>query len=266
MSNLSGCGNTPVQVKARVISSFQVAQGIYLMELEAPEVAAIARPGQFAMLKCGDGAFLRRPLSIHRVNHDRTGLSFLFAVVGRGTDWLSRTKTGDVIDVLGPLGNGFDLSPSSQEILMLAGGLGLAPLVFLADEALSRGIRVNLAYGTATDQRYNKEMLPGGINLIEYTDDGSCGRHGLVLDCLPDFMISAAQIFACGPLPMFKALSRQQSLSGKNVQVSLETRMACGVGVCYGCTIKTSSGLKQVCHDGPVFNLSEVVWEEMVGV
>ncbi len=87
-----------------------------------------------------------------------------------------------------------------------------------------------------------------------------------MLDCLPDFMASADQLFACGPLPMFKALFRQQSLAGKNVQVSLETRMACGVGVCYGCTIKTSSGLKQVCHDGPVFRLDEVVWEEMAGV
>jgi dihydroorotate dehydrogenase electron transfer subunit len=267
MSNLPGDENIPVQVKARVISSLQAAQGIQLVELEAPEVAAIAHPGQFAMLKCGDGAFLRRPLSIHRVNNGRTRLSFLFAVVGKGTDWLSRAKPGDFIDVLGPMGNGFDLLPSSREILMLAGGLGLAPLVFLADEALSKGIRVNLAYGTATvGLRYCPHLLPKGIKLIDYTDDGSCGRHGLVLDCLPDFMASADQIFACGPLPMFKALSRQQSLAGKNVQVSLETRMACGVGVCYGCTIKTSSGLKQVCHDGPVFRLDEVVWEEMAGV
>jgi dihydroorotate dehydrogenase electron transfer subunit len=266
MLNKLETDNAPQQVRTQIISSMPVTTGVHLIELEAPSIAAIARPCQFAMLKCGNGAFLRRPLSIHRVNRDRTRLSFLFAVVGKGTEWLSQTRKGDIVDVLGPLGNGFDLLPSSREILMLAGGLGLAPLVFLADEALSKGVRVNLAYGTATDQRYGKEMLPEGINLLEYTDDGSCGRHGLVTECLPDFMQSADQIFACGPLPMFKALSRQQNLAGKNVQVSLETRMACGVGVCYGCTIKALSGLKQVCHDGPVFNLDEVVWEEMAGI
>lgn len=266
MSNMSKTGNTPQQTQVQVISSTAVTAGVHLLEIEASSVAAIARPGQFAMLKCGNGAFLRRPLSIHRVNRDKTRLSFLFAVVGKGTDWLSQNKAGDIIDVLGPLGNGFSLSLSSSEILLLAGGLGLAPLVFLAEEALSRSIRVNLAYGTATDQRYGKEMLPEGINLVEYTDDGSCGRHGFVIECLPDFMQAVDQIFACGPLPMLKALSRQQNLTGKNVQVSLETRMACGVGVCYGCTIKTLSGLKQVCHDGPVFAMDDVVWEDMAGI
>jgi dihydroorotate dehydrogenase electron transfer subunit len=161
MSNLSGGENAPVQVKARVISSLQVARGIQLVELEAPEVAAIARPGQFAMLKCGDGAFLRRPLSIHRINHDRTGLSFLFAVVGKRNGLAVTGKTVGFYRCLGPMGNGFDLLPSSREILMLAGGLGLAPMLFLADEALSKGIRVNLAYGTATvGLRYCPHLLP----------------------------------------------------------------------------------------------------------
>ena len=240
--------------------------GVNLLWLEAPQIAEAARPGQFAMLKCEGGAFLRRPLSIHRINEDKTQVAFLFAVIGKGTDWLSRAKPGDVIDVLGPLGNGFNLLPSSYEILLVAGGLGLAPLVFLAEQAVEKGMRVNLAYGTATDQRYSKELLPEGIRLMEFTDDGSCGRRGLVTECLPDFLDTVDQIFVCGPLPMYRILSKQQNLRDKNVQVSLETRMACGLGVCYSCTIKTSSGLRQVCHDGPVFRLDDVVWEEMVGI
>jgi len=243
-----------------------VTAGVHLLWLEAPAVAATARPGQFAMLKCGGGAFLRRPLSIHRISRDKTQIAFLFAVIGKGTDWLSRAIPGDILDILGPLGNGFNLLSSSREILLVAGGVGLAPLVFLAEHAIQKGVRVKLAYGTATDQRYSKKMLPKGIRLVEFTDDGSCGRHGLVTECVPDFLETVDQIFVCGPLTMYRTLSKQQDLGGKNVQVSLETRMACGLGVCYGCTVRTGSGLKQVCHDGPVFNLDDVVWEEMAGI
>jgi dihydroorotate dehydrogenase electron transfer subunit len=266
MSKSPEIKSAPKQVQARVTSSAPVTAGMHLLWLEAPAVAAAAHPGQFAMLKCGGGAFLRRPLSIHRISQDKTQIAFLFAVIGKGTDWLSRAIPGDILDILGPLGNGFNLMSSSREILLVAGGLGLAPLVFLAEQAGEKGICVNLAYGTATDQRYGKELLPKGIRLVEFTDNGSCGRHGLVTECVPDFLETVDQIFVCGPLTMYRALSKQQNLGGKNVQVSLETRMACGLGVCYGCTVRTGSGLKQVCHDGPVFNLDDVVWEEMAGI
>ena len=266
MSKDSEIKSAPRQVQGLVTSSAPVTAGVHLLWLEAPHIAATSGPGQFAMLKCEGGAFLRRPLSIHRVGEDKKQVAFLFAVLGKGTDWLSHAIPGDTVDILGPLGNGFNLMPSSREILLVAGGVGLAPLVFLAEEALTKGVRVNLAYGTATDQRYSKELLPKGIRLVEFTDDGSCGRRGLVTECVPDFLDSVDQIFACGPLPMYRALAKQQNLKGKHVQVTLETRMACGLGVCYGCTIKTRSGLKQVCHDGPVFNVDEVVWEEMVGI
>lgn len=256
----------PEQEQGRVTASQLVTPGVHLLWLEAPQVAAIARPGQFAMLKCGDAIFLRRPLGIHRVSEDKKQVAFLFAVMGQGTDWLSHTRPGDKIDVLGPLGNGFHIMSSTREILLLAGGLGLAPLVFLAEEAMARGVRVNLAYGTAGNQRYSKTMLPEGVHLVEFSDDGTCGKRGFVTECVPDFLDTVQQIFVCGPLPMFRTLSRQADLKGKNVQVSLETRMACGLGVCYGCTIKTNSGLRQVCHHGPVFNLEDVVWEEMAAV
>jgi dihydroorotate dehydrogenase electron transfer subunit len=263
---LNSTENAPEQVQAVVTNSSPIPGGAHLLWLEAPQIAGRTSPGKFAMLKCGGGAFLRRPLSIHRINEDKTQVAFLFAVLGKGTDWLACAVPGDTVDILGPLGNGFNLMSSSREILLVAGGMGLAPLVFLAETALEKDVRVNLAYGTATDQRYSKEFLPKGIKLAEFTDDGTCGRRGLVTECLPDFIDSVDQIFACGPLPLYRTLARQPDIAGKPVQVSLETRMACGLGVCYGCTIKTRSGLKQVCHDGPVFSLDEVVWEEMVEV
>jgi dihydroorotate dehydrogenase electron transfer subunit len=257
---------SPAQIKSEVVSSIRVAQSIHLLELEAPQIGVSARPGQFAMLKCGGGAFLRRPLSIHRVSLDKSTVSFLFAVVGKGTDWLSSSKPGDTIDVLGPLGNGFRIDKLSKKILLVAGGLGVAPLVFLAEDALAKGVHVNLAYGSASEERFDKGLLPKDINLLEFTDDGSCGTKGLVTQCIPDFMETVDQIFACGPLPMYKGMTKQPNLAGKQVQVSLETRMACGLGVCYGCTIKTRSGQKQVCHDGAVFDMDEVLWNQIAGI
>lgn len=262
----SGDGNSAAQAKAKVLSCNPMAAGVYLLWVSAPAIAAIAQPGQFAMLKCEGGAFLRRPLSIHRMSETGSEIGFLFAAVGKGTDWLSASKPGDILDILGPLGKGFDLQASSRDILLLAGGVGLAPLVFLAEHALGKDIRVNLAYGTATNQRYDKLLLPKGIRLVEFTDDGTCGRKGLVTECVPDFIDSADQIFVCGPLPMYFALAKQLNLKKKNVQVSLETRMSCGLGACYACSIKTVYGQKQVCHDGPVFPLNEIVWSEMAGI
>ncbi|MCL2615810.1 MAG: dihydroorotate dehydrogenase electron transfer subunit [Dehalococcoidia bacterium] len=258
--------NSPQHIRAEVVSSCQIADGLHLLQVHAPTIAAAASPGQFAMLQCAGGAFLRRPLSIHRVSKDKTNISFLFAALGKGTLWLAQTKAGDKVDVLGPMGNGFELLPSSREILLLAGGLGIAPLVFLAEKALEHGMHVSLAYGTATNQRCGTQLLPQGLHLIEFTDDGSYGKHGLVTECIPDFLDCADQIFACGPLPMYRSLSQQASLKEHNVQVSLETRMACGLGVCYGCTINTTSWHKQVCHHGPVFNMSDIVWSEMAAI
>jgi len=257
---------TPKQVLARIVFNEQVMPGVYLLWIEAPGIARDAQPGQFVMLKCRGGAFLRRPLSIHKVDEDGKRVAFLFAVVGKGTDWLARQKAGEEIDLLGPLGNGFDVLAATREILLVAGGLGLAPLVFLAEWAKKRGLSVNLAYGTEDAHRYARELLPKGINLVDFTEDGSCGRRGLVTECIPDFIDGVDQLFVCGPIPMYRTLAKQAQFKNKLVQVSLEVRIACGLGVCYGCTIKAKTGLKQVCHDGPVFNLEEVIWEEMVEV
>ncbi|GAH57413.1 unnamed protein product, partial [marine sediment metagenome] len=170
---------------------------------------------------------------------------------------------GDNIDLLGPLGNGFLIRPTSHKLLLLAGGIGIAPLRFLVDKAVKQGLSVTLLCGTPTAHRYPANLLPTGIELVTATEDGSVGRKGLITDLLPDFVDWADQTFACGPLPMYKAMVQMPELKDKPVQVSLEVRMGCGRGVCYGCTLKTRGGLKQVCADGPVFDLDDILWDEL---
>jgi dihydroorotate dehydrogenase electron transfer subunit len=246
---------------APVITNSEVMSGPRLIWLEAPEIAAIAQPGQFVMVRCGEDTILRRPLSIHRV--DGKNIALLFSVVGKGTYWLSQQKAGDTIDIFGPLGSGYSIQSSSQKLLLLAGGVGIAPLYFLAQEA--RGIErsVTILHGASTISHLYPEDMPRGIKIDIVTEDGGKGQKGLVTDLIPKYIAEADQFFACGPLPMYKTMAQMPELKGKPVQISLEIMMGCGVGVCYGCTIKTRSGLKQVCKDGPVFELEDIIWEEI---
>ena len=203
-------------------------------------------------------------MSIHRVAplSAPTDLALLFTVVGRGTDWLARRKDGDVIDLLGPLGHGFEIRPESQNLLLIAGGIGIAPLFALADEGIHRGLRLTLLLGAPTAaQLYPVELLRRKIHFVVATEDGSAGRKGTVIELLADLADGADQIFACGPIPMYQALAAliRGQKGEKSVQVSMEARMGCGFGACYGCAIETRSGLRLVCKDGPVFELEDVI-------
>lgn len=251
------------QAEATVISNNEIMPGVYLMWLEPPPIASPAQPGQFVMVRCGEELEfqLRRPLSIHQLDEKR--LALLFNVVGKGTQWLSQCQAGDILDLLGPLGNGFTIHPGSQNLLLVAGGIGIAPLVFLAQQALSQGCSITLLLGASTaTQIYPQHLLPK-VSLITATEDGTAGKKGMITDLLPDFVSGADQIFACGPLPMYKNMAQMPELRNKPVQISLEVRMGCGVGVCYGCTVKTRGRLRQVCKDGPIFNLEDILWEEL---
>ena len=239
--------------------------GAYLIWLESP-LASVAQPGQFVMVRCGEETLLRRPLSTHQLA-DGSKLAVLFNVVGKGTHWLAQCQVGDNIDLLGPLGNGYSIHPESHNLLLLAGGIGIAPLYSLAQEALRSEYSVTLLYGGSTATHlYPKHLLPSGIELTVVTEDGTAGKKGMITDLLPDFADWADQVFACGPTEMYRDMARRKQelkLEGKPVQISLEVRMGCGRGVCYGCTLKTKQGLKQVCQDGPVFNLDDVLWDEL---
>ena len=254
-----------------VISNDEITPGTYLMWLDSPEIARRAQPGQFVMIACGEETILRRPISVHSVDHDKLG--FLYAVVGKGTEWLTHLKKGDSADVLGLMGNGFSVveGPSGTlSFLMVAGGIGIAPLRYLIEKLKSTCRQIILLQGAATATKlYPKELLPPEVSITVATEDGSAGHKGMITDLIPAFATTADAVFACGPLPMLKHIAENQKtlkLADKPVSISMEMRMACGLGVCYGCTIRTKNGLKQVCKDGPVFSLNEVIWDEMTRV
>jgi len=227
-------------------------------EIEKPE------PGQFVMVRCGDKCVLPRPFSIHQVTN-REDLTLYFAALenGKGTDWLSQRKVGDKVELIGPMGKGFSIYPTSHNLLLIAGGMGVASLYFLAEENRRKGYSVTTLYGGAIPNPYIEGLFTPDVKLIIATENGRSGYKGLITDLLPNSVDWADQIFACGPLPMYKAMAQMPELKDKPVQVSLEVRMGCGRGVCYGCTVKTKQGLKQVCQDGPVFNLDDIIWDEL---
>jgi dihydroorotate dehydrogenase electron transfer subunit len=160
------------------------------------------------------------------------------------------------------VGNGFSINPDSNSLLLVAGGNGIAPLYFLAQEALEKRCSVTLLYGTADKNRCS---IPPQIKLVSATEDGTVGYRGKITDLLPQYTGRADQVFVCGPLGMYKEMysKREELLKDKPTQVSLEVRMGCGLGVCYGCTVKTKKGLKQVCKDGPIFALDDILWDEL---
>ncbi len=236
--------------------------------LDCPEIASKARPGQFVMVNCGQDVILPRPFSVHRViNHEDLELYFAVLEGGKGTDWLSQREVGDKVELFGPLGNGFNTHTSSKNLLLVAGGMGIASLYFLAEDRLEKGHSVTLLHGTVIRNPYAEDYLTSGIKLFTATEDGSSGYHGKVTDLIPRYIEWADQVFACGPMPMYRDMAikkRELKLEGRPVQVSLEVGMGCGVGVCYGCTVRTKNGLRQVCRDGPVFELDDILWDELV--
>jgi dihydroorotate dehydrogenase electron transfer subunit len=261
------------QLAAKIVSTTEVISNTQLIWLEAPEIAASARPGQFVMVYCGEDTLLRRPISVHRVDGDK--LALLVAAVGKGTRWLSYRKKGETIDIFGPMGNGFMVKPDAENLLLVAGGIGIAPLVFLADTALAKNRTVTIINGARSAGCLVPVSLPqrlfdGGassscIDVVNTTEDGSEGYKGMATDLIPHYLENIDQVFACGPVEMYRTMARMPELEGRSVQLSLEIMMGCGIGVCYGCTIKTKKGLKQVCKDGPVFEMGEVEWGEFGG-
>lgn len=245
---------------ARLLSNQPLMPGVHLLWLDAPEVTGTAQPGQFVMVACGPGLTLRRPLTVHRVEGEKVAL--LVRGAGRGTHYLCRRQPGETIDLLGPRGRGFQVEATSRRLLLIAGGMGIAPLVFLAERALSEGRGVVLLHGApATAALYPRGLLPPGVELHLATEDGSAGHKGMVTGLLRERAIHFDQAFAAGPVEMYRALQEGDlpALRGKPVQAALEVRLGCGFGACFGCTIPTRDGPRMVCQDGPVFDLGRVV-------
>ena len=234
-----------------------------LITFECPEIALEARPGQFVMVNCGENT-LPRPFSINRIiNNSEITLFFSVLENGAGTDWLSERKSGDTVKLLGSLGNGFKIKDTSHNILLVGGGMGIAPLIFLAEEVVKKGLSVTVLYGTQNKDRYPVERILPQVYTVNTTEDGSIGHHGMVTELLPEYIDKADQVFICGPSVMYKYIHSQDIIKNKPTQVSLEVRMACGRGICYGCTIQTINGKKRVCEDGPVFDFNDIDWDSI---
>ena len=259
---------------ATVVESGRAYGDTRVLWLHAPEVARGAVPGQFLMLRCsGDGApFMPRPMSYHRLRPAQDGgqdFAILYEVIGRGTQWLSHRQPGDRILVWGPLGRGYAVRRGVGNLLLVAGGIGVSPLVWLADEQVARGRHVTLIQGArSADGLFPAHLLAPEVEVVAVTEDGSQGQRGLATDLVPEYLSWADQVFACGPNAMFRALAevvRRVEGEGarrrrKPVQVLLEEVMPCGTGICYGCGIMTRRGVRLVCKDGPRFELRDVFW------
>ncbi len=242
-------------MKSNIITSREVKRGYFRMEFE---FAGEALPGQFIMLKVAEhnDPLLRRPMSIAGL--DGGVMSVIFKVVGRGTALLAEKKAGDHIDVLGPFGSAFT-PPKTDAVLLVAGGIGVAPLLFWAKRNPSRRAAAFIGGATENDILCSDEFSEAHVA----TENGSVGRKGLVTAPLIEhaaYKNKTGYILACGPTGMLKAIDQLAVKDGLRGELSLEERMGCGFGVCLGCVCDTTGGRKRMCVEGPVFKTGEVLW------
>jgi dihydroorotate dehydrogenase electron transfer subunit len=280
-------------VRTELVDSRAILPDQWLQSFHAPELASACRAGQFVHVRTGDlsGLVLRRPFSINTADPATGRITIHFRTIGRGTEWFTHLRSGDSVDMLGPLGRPFEVDPRSRHLLLIAGGLGMAGVRALADEAIRDGRQVTLLFGAASAREvYPSSLLPDEVEYVIATDDGSVGHHGYVTDLVPDYEAWADQAFACGPAPMLAVLARlavgrrdrlgvaqlgRKRGGGKVVplgspaarrkaflQVSMEQNMGCAVGACLGCVVMGVSGQPQrVCREGPVFAADEIAWD-----
>ncbi len=236
-----------------ITSNRPLTAAVYEMKL-AGDMSAFTRPGQFVNIRL-DGFYLRRPISV--CNIDGNELTILYKVVGHGTEAMSRLTEDARLDVLCGLGNGYDLSKSGDNPVLLGGGVGIPPLYLLARQLVAKGARpsVVLGFNRADEVFYEEEFRALGIPVTVATADGSYGTKGFITDALPE---KYSYFYTCGPEPMLKAVYRKTVTSG---QFSFEARMGCGFGACMGCSCKTVTGYKRICREGPVLEKEEILWE-----
>lgn len=258
------------QLNCKIIENKKVAQRFYKMRIEAPYIAGKAQPGQFVEVKCSCGTdpLLRRPLGVHRIL--KNGIELLYEIVGKSTELLSEKKRGGCLDIIGPLGNGFIYDPKALRPyapILVAGGIGVAPLMALAEKISAKRMGSHIIIGARSSSGIlcEKQFKDLGCFVMVSTEDGSKGHKGYATDILKHLLktinCQSSGIYACGPHPMLKAAAHMARYMSIPCQVSLEERMACGVGVCLGCPVKMKENkYKMVCKDGPVFDAKEIAW------
>ena len=227
----------------------QVAAGMFVVAMRAPEVAGTVRAGQFVNLGWSRGPLLRRPFSVYRADGD--DIEVVLKAVGAGTAQLLEMETGDRLSCLGPLGRGFDLAGDARSVVLISGGLGVAPMPLTARDAWTAGKRVTWVHGARTAAELCAES--DGDEVIWATDDGSRGVHGTAVSAAPD----AGLVLACGPNPMLATVAERWP----GAQVAVETYMGCGTGVCLGCAVPLRrGGYDRACKEGPVYLATSIDW------
>ncbi|GAB4112521.1 MAG: dihydroorotate dehydrogenase electron transfer subunit [Candidatus Caldatribacteriota bacterium] len=270
-------------LKTKIISKQELVPHIFLLKLKAPLLTQSAIPGQFIHIQCSENnhPLLRRPFSLHRIDKEKGEVYILFRVVGEGTKILSQRKEGEYLDILGPLGNGFNLNLDSRFIMLVGGGMGVAPLLALAEEGVKMGKKVKVLISALTKNLIIREeaFKKCGAEVEAITEDGSYSRRGLITELLRENLnkknFIPDQLFACGPKVMLREIVKICADFHLENQISLEERMGCGIGACLGCVCKikvvenkdgqnfqNNYVYKRICSDGPIFKGEEVVWDD----
>ena len=237
-----------------ILSNEALTDTVYKMVL-CGDTSAITAPGQFVNIQL-DGMFLRRPISV--CDYDEKTLTIVYKVVGKGTKAMSGMSAGTELDILTGLGNGYDLTVSGENPVLLGGGVGVPPMYNLAKKLVAEGKKVSviLGFNTKSEIFYEEEFKKLDCNVTVTTVDGSYGVKGFVTTAMESMNYS--YFYTCGPEPMLKAVYKTSVTSG---QMSFEERMGCGFGACMGCSCKTLTGYKRICKDGPVMRKEEILWE-----
>jgi len=249
-------------INSPVVETKQVHENIFIQKINSPEIARIIKPGQFLNIRVSEATFplLRRPFSICDVDGDNIFL--MFNILGEGTKILARKNKGELIDILGPLGNGFNFDDDYKNAIMVAGGLGAAPFPFLTRKLINKKNIITFVGG-----RSKQDVITYGLkNVIQSSDDGSVGFKGNVVQSLENNLdkidVASSKVFGCGPNAMLRVLKDFCIKNNLECEVSTECAMACGFGICQGCPIESTSNTDKyllVCKDGPVFNVKDVV-------
>jgi len=261
----------------------EISSGYFRLSFLAPKIAQVAQAGQFLHIYCGGDTYLRRPFSIAGVKKNQ--VEIIYKIIGKGTELLSQKKKGETLDLIGPLGTGFSLSPITYHLspVLVAGGTGVASLLFLTHKLVPHPLSlVTVLVGAKTKNNLLcvSDFKKLGCKVKLATEDGSLGFKGLVSDLFTSFLVPrppfpVPAVFACGPYPMLKEIAKICGRKQIKCQVSLENIMACGLGACRGCVVKTRMTAdekksqisadkfkyKTVCKDGPVFEAKEIIWE-----
>jgi dihydroorotate dehydrogenase electron transfer subunit len=259
----------------RVVSSEQIADLGTVLLISAPGIASRAHAGQFVHVRPGErfDPLLRRPYSFNGIDRRAGEIELIVKPLGAGGEWIAERRPGDALDLLGPLGTAFVIRRSATNLLLVAGGTGIAPMKVLAEQESAKRNVTLIMGGRSIHYLWPAHRLPAAVEYVTTTEDGSFGIHGRVTAALPQYLPWADQLCACGPWPMLAAIgklreetARATSLSpGRDVlldaQIAVEQHMGCAMGVCRACVIVTDGGNARVCREGPVFSLGDIRFE-----